>query len=218
MQKSDAPSLASSTPDAVPMRSRWAGFTLVELLTVLAVIGLLAGILIPTTTAARIAAKRAKCKVQFSQWAIAMEQFRQEYGYYPPIDGGGGGRVSGEYFSGTLTGHTLDGRAVASAVHLGGNASGIRFYSINEGDLNESRSALADAFGNTDIATLYDRNGDGVIDASDGELVDVSPTDGGVALLPAAEEVNLGAGVRAGIILYSAGAGHAQSDVVLVVK
>ena len=63
-------------------RRRPGGFTLIELLVVIAIIGILAAILIPTTSSVRISAKRAKTKVQFSQWAAAMEQFRQDYGYY----------------------------------------------------------------------------------------------------------------------------------------
>ena len=191
-------------------------FTLVELLTVLAVIGLLAGILIPTTTTARIGAKRAKTKVQFSQWAAGMEQFRQEYGYYPPIDGCSGGRVSADYFAGALTGRTFDGSAPASVAHLAGNTNAVRFYSIAESDLNDNRSALADAFGNTDIAVLYDKNGDGLIDGADGELIGVSPANGGVPLSPPIADVDLNGGVRAGVIFYSAGIGRAPSDVVVV--
>jgi prepilin-type N-terminal cleavage/methylation domain-containing protein len=52
------------------------GFTLIELLTVLAIIGMLAGILVPTVGAARNAAWNARTRVQFAQWAAAMEQFR----------------------------------------------------------------------------------------------------------------------------------------------
>jgi prepilin-type N-terminal cleavage/methylation domain-containing protein len=44
------------------------GFTLIELLAVLAVIGILAGILVPTVGAARNAAWNARTRVQFAQW------------------------------------------------------------------------------------------------------------------------------------------------------
>jgi prepilin-type N-terminal cleavage/methylation domain-containing protein len=194
---------------------RRAGFTLVELLTVIALIGLLAAILIPTTASVRVAAKRAKTKVQFGQWAAAMEQFRQEYGYYPAVDGGSGGRVVPEFFAGALTGQTLDGTTAATPVHLAGNAKLVRFYAIGEGELNETRTALTDAFGNTDIAVLYDRNGDGRIGRADGEVVAVTARGGSAAFAPASSDLDLAVGVRAGVIFYSAGNGMAQSDLVL---
>lgn len=181
----------------------------------LAIIGVLAAILIPSTLAARLAAKRAMTKVQFSQWAGAMEQFRQEYGYYPPVDGGSGNRVLPEYFAGTLTGQSLDGLAEATPGQLAGNVRMIRFYSLPEGELTEDRTALADAFGNTDIAVLYDRNGDGVITTADGEAVPVAPRNGSAAIRPGIEDLNLTAGVRAGVIFYSAGNGTVPSDLVL---
>src|SRR3954471_2425410 len=58
-------------------------FTLIELLTVIAIIGILTAIIIPTVAGARTAANRSKTRAQFSQWATAFEQFRQEYGAYP---------------------------------------------------------------------------------------------------------------------------------------
>src|SRR5471030_2679442 len=60
-------------------------FTLLELLTVIALIGILAALLFPGIHAARIAADRARTRVQFNQWAAALEGFRSEYGYYPVL-------------------------------------------------------------------------------------------------------------------------------------
>ena len=185
-----------------------------ELLAVIAIIALLFAILVPTTASVRVTAKRARTRVQFGQWAGAMELFRQEYGYYPAIDGGSGGKVVSEFFAGALTGLTLDGSALASADHLAGNTKQLRFYNIGEGEMNAMRTELADAFGNTDMAVIYDRDGDGMIGPGDGEVVAVRGEGGASSLMPAPDDLNLGTGVRAGVIFYSAGNGTTQSDLV----
>jgi type II secretory pathway pseudopilin PulG len=188
---------------------------LVELLTVIAIIGLLAAILIPSAASVRISARRAKTKVQFSQLASAMEQFRQEYGYYPAIDGGSGGKVEPAVFAGALTGRALDGSAITLAAQLAGNSKRIAFYTPAEGELNEARTALVDAFGNADIAVLYDQNGDGWITGADGAFPAVAGTGGNVALLPDSQDLNPATGIRAGVLFYSAGRGVSPGDLVL---
>ena len=67
-------------------------FTLIELLTVIAIIGILAGIIIPTVGAVKQNALKSKTKAMFSQWVSAMELFRQDYGYYPDVYLPSGGR------------------------------------------------------------------------------------------------------------------------------
>jgi len=60
------------------------GFTLVELLTVLAIIALLVGVLIPTLTSVKNAAKETKQKAQFATIDLALTAFKNDYGDYPP--------------------------------------------------------------------------------------------------------------------------------------
>ncbi len=62
------------------------GFTLVELLTVLAIIALLVGLLIPSVTVIRNTAKGAKQKAQLNEIGLALTAFRNDYGDYPPSD------------------------------------------------------------------------------------------------------------------------------------
>ena len=56
--------------------SRGRAFTLMELLTVIAIIGVLASLLFPAVRSARQSANKARTRVQFNRWAAAIEGFR----------------------------------------------------------------------------------------------------------------------------------------------
>ena len=202
-------------PMAQPRTRRARGFTLIELLVVIAIIGILAALLFPSVRSARITANRAKTRVQFNQWAAAMEQFKQEYGYYPQIDSGGSAnKVNPVAFAVALTGRNLDGTTVAPAGNHFGNTKLISFYSIAENELSADRTALVDAFANTDFAVYYDKDGDGrIASPTDGARVAVVSS-GGNTFTPDDNEMDLTKGVRAGVIFYSAGNGLIQSDLV----
>jgi prepilin-type N-terminal cleavage/methylation domain-containing protein len=60
------------------------GFTLVELLVVLAIIGLLVALLLPAVMAAREAARRAACQSNFRQVGIALHQYHDSFQVFPP--------------------------------------------------------------------------------------------------------------------------------------
>jgi prepilin-type N-terminal cleavage/methylation domain-containing protein len=61
-----------------------AGFTLIELLIVIAIIAILAGMVFRMTGYATRSALRADCLAQLEMLANALEEFRAEYGQYPP--------------------------------------------------------------------------------------------------------------------------------------
>lgn len=60
------------------------GFTIVELLTVLAIIAILMGVFVPTLNLVRNTAKEAKQKAQLATINMALISFKGDYGDYPP--------------------------------------------------------------------------------------------------------------------------------------
>lgn len=61
-----------------------AGFTLVELLVVIAVIGILVGLLLPAVQAAREAARRAQCLNNLRQIALGLHNYASANSVFPP--------------------------------------------------------------------------------------------------------------------------------------
>ena len=69
------------------MTRRRRGFTLVEMLVVIAIIGILAGLLTPAVQAARKNAIRRQCQSQINNLALACESFKADLGFYPDSRG-----------------------------------------------------------------------------------------------------------------------------------
>ena len=160
-------------------RTPVAAFTLIELLTVIVIVGIIAAILLPGLNSSRAATAKAQTRVQFAQWATAIAAFRQEYGAYPTFDASGlvnadatGNPAAPHLFHDLLAGRRRDGTALPDAVGAdprsaeAQNRRRLACYSFGPAEMSPDH-LLQDASGNTEIAVLVDRNLDGAIDAGD---------------------------------------------------
>jgi len=215
------PDLSQATCHLSLLRGHRCAFTLLELLAVIAVVGILASLLIPSIKSARISANKARTRVQFNQWAGALEGFRSEYGYYPALHSSNlvnppdqtTDPATLHLFHDILAARRRDASALPayttstnSQFPEAQNRKLITFFSFSVSDFTQT-NLLSDACGNIEIAVLVDRNLDGVIRA--GSDFTTLPTVGG--LTPGTGDFPA-AGVRAGAIFYAPAPGASVAN------
>lgn len=152
------------------------GFTLIELLMVIAIIGILAGILIPSIGAVRKQANVAASKSQLSNYVNAIQMFKGEYGYLPFVTGSQDEELDiSDNATSTEFIETLSGRdaTTGETESVGGNRRLIAFHSFSESEFfidssdDVDPTQIADRFNNTNITFVIDGDGDGEITVQD---------------------------------------------------
>ena len=200
----------------------------------IAIIGILAAIIIPTTSGARVAANKAKTRTQFAQWATAFEAFRQEYGTYPQLFTAGAQKLVNQGATTQLTGNHLfhdilagkkrDGSQLTGATTgnplpaIAQNARRINFVNFTDSDFvlaadvtagrntNAQLNFIRDAFYNTSIAVVADSNLDGVINGRDASPFPTVTAAGATTTIRPTTVVTTATtgGIHAGVIFYCA--------------
>lgn len=150
------------------------GFTLIELLTVVAVIGILMAILIPSVGMVRRNAAVSKSRSQFGQYVTAYEAFRAEMGHYPSMGASGAEfdlKDHNPVFIETLSGFDPAGGRPTTAYATKANPRRMRFYTFAESEFAPEGSAyegeLIDGLENPHLHIVIDRDLDGFVQAGD---------------------------------------------------
>jgi prepilin-type N-terminal cleavage/methylation domain-containing protein len=152
-------------------RVRKDAFTLIELLAVVAIIGILAGVLLPAVGTVKKKSKIAASKAQLANYVNAMQLFKAEYKYFPLVSGSADSdeiQLSTES-SDFIQVMSARDPATGDSVSFGGNRRRISFHSfaasefwLNNSDV-VSQEQLADRFNNTNIVIVVDTDGDGFV-------------------------------------------------------
>lgn len=132
------------------------GFTLLEILCVIAIIGILTSILLPAISLVRKTALKAETKMRFHQYIFALESYFREYGHYPAFFDDKpciNLKEEGHQFIQALSG---------SESYCDLNPGNICFYQFTNAEIN-AEGQLKDGFNNTNIYVHIDTENKGLL-------------------------------------------------------
>lgn len=151
------------------------GFTLIEILVVIAIIGLLAMIFVPVVGSARKSLTSTKSKARFNEWVTAVKQYKMTYGFYPTL---GQNTTSGsdthfnlgdgsnsEAFVKSLSGRDPEtGDKITGSDRIKFNRKATSFCEFGSEDFTQADGSveygvLVDGFGNPNIHLVMDTTG-----------------------------------------------------------
>ncbi|MCD8283226.1 MAG: type II secretion system GspH family protein [Opitutae bacterium] len=156
-------------------KSKKPGFTLIEILVVIAVIALLAAILVPVVGAAMRKVKETTTKSKFTSWITAIEQYKQTYQYYPILETGrsvgddehydlGDGNMSLNFVKALSARDPSTGDKISRSDQKNFNTKAKEFFAFSVEDFTQEDGSvdygtLADGFGNRHIHVVMDTDG-----------------------------------------------------------
>ena len=176
------------------------GFTLIELLTVIAIIGIMAGMLFPAINAVRRKSKIATSQSTFSQWCTAVNRYKSVYGSYPNIGTKYDTSVDSLHklddtattlkFVKSLSAKLPSGSALSLADRTAFNRNAEEFCAFSKEDYAfystsiDTTTLLVDKFGNYNIRVIFDTDSSGSIKAITGVTIpdDINSAKSGTGL------------------------------------
>ncbi|MCY3017616.1 MAG: prepilin-type N-terminal cleavage/methylation domain-containing protein [Planctomycetota bacterium] len=122
---------------------RHRGFTVLELIVVVAIIGILAGLLLPVLSKARIIAHKKAAESTMHAIVMAFEKYRDDYNAYPDYDKCGDTPVSGDQAGSEVIAYYLCTRFKWGEMHYGPYLDNVNLNNLKDTNGNGIKEFLS---------------------------------------------------------------------------